>query len=68
MIFLSGFKIIISGLDNAGKTSILTAFDKRYGFEKESLELLPTRKVVYHRTKFLDKSITFWDMGGQKKI
>jgi small GTP-binding protein len=65
--YLIGYKIIIGGLDNAGKTSILTAFDKRYDFEEEVSELLPTKKVVYHRTKFLNKSITFWDMGGQKK-
>ncbi len=58
-------KIIISGLDNAGKTSILTAFDKRYGFEKEIMELQPTKKIEYHHTKFLNKSISFWDMGGQ---
>ncbi len=60
-------KIIISGLDNAGKTSILKAFDKRYDFEKDVLELLPTRKVEYHRAKFLKISVSFWDMGGQKR-
>ena len=59
-------KIIISGLDNAGKTSILTAFNKRYNFEEEINQLLPTRKVVYHKTEFLNNVITFWDMGGQE--
>lgn len=58
-------KIIISGLDNAGKTSILTAFTQRYDFEQQILELKPTRKVEYHQTTFLDKNIAFWDMGGQ---
>ncbi|MFX1257291.1 MAG: ADP-ribosylation factor-like protein [Promethearchaeota archaeon] len=59
-------KIIISGLDNAGKTSILTAFDKRYDFEKEIIELEPTIRVNYHNTEFLGKEIYIWDMGGQK--
>lgn len=67
MIDLKDLKIIISGLDNAGKTSILTAFNKRYDFQKEILELAPTRKVEYHHTEFLDTSIHFWDMGGQEK-
>ena len=67
VIYMKKLQIIISGLDNAGKTSILTAFDKRYDFEEEILELTPTKKVEYHRTQFLDKSIYFWDMGGQKK-
>ena len=59
-------KIIISGLDNAGKTSILTAFNKRYDFEKEIRELQPTIRVSYQQTKFLGKNIYFWDMGGQE--
>jgi len=29
-------KIVVSGLDNAGKTSILTALDKKYDFEKDT--------------------------------
>lgn len=59
-------KIIISGLDNAGKTSILTSFIKRYNFEEEIKQLMPTKKVVYHKTEFLNNVITFWDMGGQQ--
>jgi len=59
-------KIIISGLDNAGKTSILTTFNKRYDFEEEIKELMPTKKVVYQKTEFLNNEITFWDMGGQE--
>ena len=63
----STIKIIISGLDNAGKTSILTAFDKKYDFEKEVLELEPTKRIEYQRTQFLKNSIIFWDMGGQER-
>jgi len=59
-------KVIISGLDNAGKTSILTALNKKYDFEEEIQELKPTIKVQYSRTIFLGMLISFWDMGGQE--
>ncbi len=58
-------KVMISGLDNAGKTSILTALDKKFDFEKEVEELKPTIKVQYSRTIFLGYLASFWDMGGQ---
>jgi len=59
-------KIIFSGLDNAGKTSVLTALEKKYNFEKAISELKPTIKVDYHRTNFLGRTVMFWDMGGQE--
>ena len=64
---LNNIKIIISGLDNAGKTSTLTVFDKRYNFEQEIKEIQPTKKIEYHKVQFLNKSIVFWDMGGQEQ-
>lgn len=60
-------KIIFSGLDNAGKTSVLTALEKKYNFEKTILELKPTIRVKYRYTRFLGRDINFWDMGGQEK-
>lgn len=60
-------KIIISGLDAAGKTSIMTALDKKYDFQKDIMELKPTIKVEYNRTTFLGNLVNFWDMGGQAK-
>jgi len=60
-------KIIFSGLDNAGKTSILTALERKYNFEKEISELKPTIKVNYQSTKFLGNDVKFWDMGGQSQ-
>lgn len=63
----SSVKIIISGLDNAGKTSILTALDKKYDFQKEILELKPTIRIEYHQTKFLGNHVHIWDMGGQSQ-
>ena len=59
-------KIIISGLDNAGKTSILTALDKKYDFERDIVQLKPTIRVEYHKMNFLKNNTIFWDMGGQE--
>lgn len=61
-----GIKIIISGLDNAGKTSILTALKKKFDFEKEIIALKPTIKVEYNSSTFLGNKMFLWDMGGQK--
>ncbi|MBD3212693.1 MAG: hypothetical protein GF311_08790 [Candidatus Lokiarchaeota archaeon] len=60
-------KVIVSGLHNAGKTSILTALDKKYDFRDEILELKPTIRVEYKKTTFLGRDAIFWDMGGQEK-
>ena len=60
-------KIIVSGLDNAGKTSILTALDKKYDFEKDIVQLKPTIRVEYHKMNFLRNNTVFWDMGGQEQ-
>ncbi|MBY9017496.1 MAG: GTP-binding protein [Candidatus Lokiarchaeota archaeon] len=61
------YKVIIAGLDNAGKTSILTALDKKYDFDKEIVSLKPTIRVEYYATEFLRNKIVFWDLGGQEK-
>ncbi len=66
-ILNNAIKIIVSGLDFAGKTSILTALDKKYNFQKEIMELKPTIKVEYHQTVFLGNLCYFWDMGGQEQ-
>lgn len=60
-------KIVIAGLDEAGKTSILTALDKKYDFHKDIISLTPTIRVEYHATEFLRNKTVFWDMGGQQK-
>jgi len=61
-------KVIVSGLDNAGKTSILTALNKKYDFQKDIISLTPTIRVEYQATEFLKNRIIFWDMGGQAKF
>jgi small GTP-binding protein len=60
-------KIIIAGLDNAGKTSILKVLDKKYDFSKDIISLAPTIRVEYHMMEFLTNKVVFWDMGGQEK-
>jgi small GTP-binding protein len=60
-------KIVIAGLDNAGKTSILTALDKKYDFSKDVISITPTIRVEYHAMEFLMYHVCFWDMGGQKR-
>jgi len=55
------------GLDNAGKTSIITAITKKFGFEDEVINLLPTRKVARDAFKFLGIEFIRMDFGGQKQ-
>ena len=58
-------KIAFLGLDNAGKTSIITAITKRFGFEEEVAELMPTRRIARDTFKFLGLEFTQMDFGGQ---
>ncbi len=60
-------KIIIAGLDNAGKTSFLIALRKKYNFYEEVQKLKPTIKIDYSSFKFLNHLCSLWDMGGQEK-
>ena len=63
------YKIVISGLDNAGKTSSLIALRHKYNFYERVKNLKPTIKIDYSSFKFLDTyRINLWDMGGQKKF
>ncbi|MFX1304072.1 MAG: ADP-ribosylation factor-like protein [Promethearchaeota archaeon] len=57
----------IMGLDNAGKTSIITAITKRFGFEEEIARLTPTRRIARDTFKFLGIEFTRMDFGGQKQ-
>ena len=63
------FKLVIAGLDNAGKTSALIALRKKYNFYERVKNLKPTIKIDYSSFKFLETyRINLWDMGGQKKF
>ncbi len=58
-------KIAFLGLDNAGKTSIITAITKKFGFEEELKEILPTRRVSRDTFGFLGIKFIRMDFGGQ---
>lgn len=60
-------KIIMSGLDNAGKTSFLIALRQKYNFFERVKRLKPTINVNYNSFNFLNLYlINIWDMGGQE--
>lgn len=54
-------RILILGLDNAGKTSILLQF-KENSFMANSV---PTIGLNIEQVNFREFSLTFWDVGGQ---
>jgi small GTP-binding protein len=60
-------KVLITGLDYAGKTSIMIALDQQKGYIDMVKDLTPTVRVEQIEIKFLGKEVIFWDLGGQKK-
>jgi len=65
-IDVKGQKVLVAGLDNAGKTAILSKFGGRLGIN-ETIATHPTKGVV--RMKFGDSklSLFIWDLGGQEE-
>jgi GTPase SAR1 family protein len=55
-------KILLTGLDNGGKTSILAVIQEKYSIIKS---LLPTRGVKREKLDFFGFPIISWDLGGQ---
>ena len=60
-------KLVIAGLDNAGKTSFLIALRQKYNFYEKIKDLKPTIKIDYSSFDFMNWTVNFWDMGGQSK-
>ena len=59
-------KLAFIGLDNAGKTSIITAITKRFGFEDDVMNLIPTRRIDRDTFSFLGLEFQRLDFGGQE--
>ena len=53
-------------MDNAGKTSIITAISKRFGFKETVAKLMPTRRIARDTFKFLGLEFSRLDFGGQR--
>ncbi len=60
-------KIIVTGLDNAGKTSLLIALEKKFAYERDLTQLKPTVRINRDNFAFLNQKIVRWDFGGQEK-
>lgn len=58
-----GIKILFSGLDNAGKTSIILTLSR--DFSKIAI-LKPTKEINRRIYDFLGMTIGEWDLGGQR--
>ena len=55
-------KILMIGLDNGGKTSILAVLQDKFSIIKD---LLPTRGVQREKLDFFGYGLISWDLGGQ---
>ena len=58
-------KVVLLGLDNAGKSSFIKVLDLDY---KNIQQLSPTVRIERSEIKVLDFSITRWDCGGQERF
>ncbi|MHA1891973.1 MAG: ADP-ribosylation factor-like protein, partial [Promethearchaeota archaeon] len=57
-------KILFSGLDNSGKTSMILSLEKKYS---EIFKITPTQGVSRYKTSMMGFTISVWDMAGQSK-
>jgi len=57
-------KILFTGLDTAGKTSIIYALKREFS---QIINIEPTKGISRRIFKFFDKDISEWDLGGQEK-
>ncbi len=60
-------KVVVAGLDNAGKTSLLIALDKKFEFYENVKKLPPTMGIQRTQFTFLSRDIIRWDFGGQEQ-
>jgi small GTP-binding protein len=65
-IVLASQKVLVVGLDNAGKTATLSKFGGRLGIS-ETIATHPTKGVVRMKFGNSKMSLFIWDLGGQEE-
>ena len=63
---VTGQKVLVAGLDNAGKTATLSKFGGRLGIS-ETIATHPTRGVVRMKFGTSNLNLFIWDLGGQEE-
>lgn len=61
---MTEFKVIFTGISNAGKTSILLTLDRQF---HKIAKLVPTKGVERSLSTILGFPVRKWDLGGQEK-
>ena len=65
-IEVKGQKVLVSGLDEAGKTSLLSKFGGRLGIS-DMISTHPTKGVVRMKFGSTNLNLFIWDLGGQEE-
>ena len=65
-IDVKGQKVLVAGLDEAGKTATLSKFGGRLGIS-ETIATHPTRGVVRMKFGTSNLNLFIWDLGGQEE-
>ncbi len=65
-IEVKGQKVLVSGLDEAGKTSLLSKFGERLGIS-DMISTHPTKGVVRMKFGSTNLNLFIWDLGGQEE-
>ncbi|MHA2181031.1 MAG: ADP-ribosylation factor-like protein [Promethearchaeota archaeon] len=65
-IEVQGQKVLVAGLDNAGKTATLSKFGGRLGIS-DTIATHPTRGVVRMKFGSSNLNLFIWDLGGQEE-
>lgn len=63
---IEGQKVLVAGLDEAGKTATLSKFGGRLGI-RETIATHPTRGVVRMKFGSTNLNLILWDLGGQEE-
>ncbi|MFW9823136.1 MAG: ADP-ribosylation factor-like protein [Candidatus Thorarchaeota archaeon] len=66
VIEVNGQKVLVAGLDEAGKTATLSKFGGRLGIS-DTIATQPTRGVVRMKFGSSNLNLFIWDLGGQEE-